>query len=324
MADQCQRIVFFLKKFYSGRKYSSKDLFKMIPEEFGQVSLRTIQRDLLVLQEMEPGLESERKGREIYYYLSRDYRSHAMPFNVSASQLLSFYVLKAHLKTFEGTMIEEELISLKSLLERIAPADVFSLESLFWDKNIGNYNYFHLDAILRRVIDAISKKKWVEVSYNTSNKGIINTFVCSLVKLFAYAGSIYTIAYVPHHDSHIALALQMIEEIKEAKGEFGKIPDFDFNSWSVNRFGVFFGRPENVLIRIQSDYAHYFVNRFWHQSQQFSYDNNGDLLLKLRVPLAKDFISWILSWGEVMTVIKPVELIKEINLKLTNTLKNYE
>ncbi|MCX7735516.1 MAG: WYL domain-containing protein [Candidatus Kapabacteria bacterium] len=324
MADQCQRLFFFLKKFYSGRKYTSKDLYDMIPSEFGQVSLRTIQRDLLVLQEMEPALESERKGREIYYYISRDYRSHTMPFNVSASQLLSFYILKAHLKTFEGTMIEEELKSLKSLLERIAPADVFSLENLFWDKNIGNYNYFHHDSILRRVIDAISKKKWVEVSYNTSNKGIINKFVCSLVKLFAYAGSIYTIAYVPHHDSHIALALQMIEEVNELKQDFGSTPPFDFTEWSINRFGVFFGRPENVLIRIKAEYSHYFLNRFWHQSQQFTFESNGDLLLKLRVPLATDFISWILSWGDVMTVIKPVELIKEINLKLNNTLKNYE
>lgn len=324
MANQCQRIVFFLKKFYSGRKYSSKDLYDMIPPEFGAVSLRTIQRDLLVLQEMEPGLESERKGRDIYYYISRDYRSHPMPFNVSASQLLSFYILKAHLKTFEGTMIEEELMSLKSLLERIAPSDVFSLESLFWDKNIGNFNYFRYDAILRRVMDAIAKGKWVEVSYNASNKGVINKFVCSLVKLFAYAGSIYAIAYIPHHDSHIALALQMIEDIVESKENLGKIPEFDFEQWSLNRFGVFFGRPENVLIKIKAEYAHYFVNRFWHQSQQFSYDSNGDLLLKLKVPLAKDFISWILSWGDAMTVIKPVELIKEINYKLNDTLKNYE
>ncbi len=44
----------------------------------------------------------------------------------------------------------------------------------------------------------------------------------------------------------------------------------------------------------------------------------------MRVPLVDDFISWIMSWGEAITVVKPKELIKILNLNLHNTLKNYE
>ncbi|ROL61786.1 WYL domain-containing protein, partial [Bacteroidetes/Chlorobi group bacterium ChocPot_Mid] len=65
-------------------------------------------------------------------------------------------------------------------------------------------------------------------------------------------------------------------------------------------------------------------NRSFHQTQKFSKDANGNLLIEMRVPLVDDFISWIMSWGEAITVVKPKELIKILNLNLHNTLKNYE
>ena len=48
------------------------------------------------------------------------------------------------------------------------------------------------------------------------------------------------------------------------------------------------------------------------------------MILEMRVPLVPDFIAWVMSWGEVITVLKPDELKKKINLKLRTMLKNYE
>lgn len=325
LQNQAARIVFMLKKFQNGHSFSSSQLKEILSHEFGSITLRTVQRDLVLLGELEPTLTSEKQGRETIWRIPRGLRTISNPLRINSSELLSLHILKAYLKTFSGTVIEDDVHHLTRKLEEIAPMDVFSIESLYWDQNIGQYDYTQKDPILRRAIKYISEKQWVDVEYDASNRGEINSYTALLRSLFTYAGFIYAVAYIPHHDSHVPLALQKIVTLNPSNSRPKvKIPLFDYAKWSQERFGVFWGKKRKVVLKIRKDYNHYFENRRWHPNQKLNYDKDGNLLLEMRVPLATDFIAWILSWSFVITVIKPVDLIKQINLKLRLTQKNYE
>jgi len=324
-ASKTERLIFVLKKFYAGYKYSVKELQKELYREFGEsISLRTMQRDLRELLNAEPLLTETKSGRKRIWKVDRFSANFTGGIRIESSELLSFYFLKAYLRTFKNTVIEEEARKLEDKIEQYAPASVISDESLYWDKNIGTYDYTQYDYLIRRAINYITNKKLAKVKYKSKKVGRPKEYSVLPRCLFTYAGALYAVAYVPKHDTNIALAIHRISELKEVGDYTEPIPEFDFVQWAENRFGVYYGKPENVRLRVDKTCADYFRNRFWHHSQKLYLDKLGNLLIDLKVPIVPDFKAWILSWGDKIKVLKPTRLKKEINYELRKTLKQYE
>ncbi|MEJ5245348.1 MAG: WYL domain-containing protein [Bacteroidota bacterium] len=324
MADQAQRIVFLLKKLQMGNKYTTSEAYEMICKEFGPHSLRTVQRDMLLLQKCEPTVNATRVGKEHLWFIPKEIRKAEAMMRIDNNEILSFYILKAHLKTFSGTVIEDDINRLVDKLEKFAPEEIYAPESLFWDQNIGYFDYSKYNDKLIDIIDAIVYKKWINIDYNTSSKGIINKILLNLRCLFTYSGALYAVAYVPKHDSHIALALHNIVKMEEVQNYKKKLPEFSFKEWTKNRFGVFYGEPKRIVLTVKPEFKHYFINRKWHQTQNIIEEEDGSLTMELKVPIGPDFISWVMSWSSAIIIKKPKELRKAIIEKLERALIDYE
>ena len=319
---QARRLVFLLKKLQAGIHYTAKELQTVyLRDGLGDYSIRTIQNDLLLLSEIEPLLQNKKEGREKRWFIERQgFRQSHLLFS---SNLLSLYVLKAQLKSFKGTFIEKELNSILEKIEKDFPNDIFSYESLFWDKNIGNYNYEKIDDLIKGIIEAISQNLCLEVKYDTAQEGIIKSYICQIKKIFTYGGFLYAAAYVPRYGYYIALAIHRIKVIKQTTSQEIEVPEFDLEEFSSIRFGVFWGEPEKIILEIKKKYVKYFENRFWHQTQKLESLKNGNMILKMEVPLSPELVSWILSWGEGIKVIEPAKLKEKILKKLKDTISNY-
>jgi predicted DNA-binding transcriptional regulator YafY len=311
------------KEFLKGEKYTSKELLNLAIKKFGSVSLRTIQRDLKLLQQCVPELESKKVMYETRWHIPAHLR-YNKGLNLKSNELLSFYILKAYLKTFEGTVIFEDAQNLAEKLEEHAPGDAFSDASFFWDQNAGQFDYTQYDDILRKVLSYLNNKKWATVSYKSIVYNEEKTYDVQFCKLFSYGGSIYASVYIPKHENFIALSLQGIQDITDAKRSYSKAPEFEFDKFTKTRFGVYTANINDVILRVDKGFVQYFKNRRWHQSQTLRWDDNGDLIIRLKVPIVPDFIAWILSWHEVMKVEHPPKLKRIVKEKLMNALKNYE
>jgi hypothetical protein len=324
MADQAQRIVFLLKKLQAGNKYTTTEAYEMICKEFGEHSLRTVQRDMVLLQKCEPAVNAVRVGKEFLWYIPKEVRYTEALIRIDTNEILSFYILKAHLKTFKGTIIEDDVNKLADKLEKFAPKEIYSSDSLFWDQNIGYFDYSNYNDKLSKIIDAIVNQKWLNIDYNTSSKGVINKILVNLRCLFTYSGALYAVAYVPKHDTHIALALHNITQIEEADNKKRNLPEFNFKEWTKYRFGVFYGEPKRVILNIKKEFKHFFINRKWHQSQVMKEEDDGSLTLEMKVPLGPDFIGWLLGWSNAIIIKKPKELKKTIIEKIKQSIENYK
>jgi len=307
-----------------GRKLTAAQLFDYFDQE---VSIRTLQRDLMTIQEAGIPLQMEReKGKENIWSFPVEYRRMIIP-QIERNELLTMHILKAFLKSFRQTTIGSDLATLLNKIEEIAPGEIYmeleGIHDLVWDQDVGHYNYDQTDGILNQVIDLIVAKKWATVTYHSSGQEVEKTYDIFPCRIFQYKGALYLAAYHPWFDQFFALTLHRINAIESTKENQHPVPEFDLAAFRRNRFGVFAGKVEQVVLEIESDYTHYFKNRTWHPSQKISTKKDGTLLIQMEVPVSPELVTWILGWHTAIKVIRPESLVEEITHKLEETLKTY-
>ncbi len=323
-SQQAKRIVFMLKKLQNGHRLSAADMHNLLADNFGEISLRSVQRDLRVLQESEETIATYNEGKTVFYYIPRMTRPGA-PVNIGGTDLLSLHILKAHLKTFKGTVIENNTKDLETKLEELAPANVYASDSMYWNKNIGQYDYSAYDKILRRIIHYITENKWVKIDYySLKNLDEVEEHICIFKSIFTYFGYLYVAAFDAKHKEYVVYAVHRIDSIDEYdKTPQVRVPKFNYEKFLKRRFGVYAGKPKRVELLVSAEYAHYFVGRFWHDSQKIKKNQDGSLTILLNVPLVPDFISWIFSWGKIIRVVSPRSLQNEVLNQAKELLKLY-
>mgnify|MGYP006284149727 CR=1 FL=1 len=323
--EQAKRVVYIFRELLKGRKMTVKEAMIELIEEFGiEISQRTVQRDFRILQSAIPILEQYKEGRNVYWSLSPIYKNPSNFMFIETNELLSFHLLKAHLKTFKGTLFEKETEDLQEKLEKLAPGEVFLDDSFYWDQNTGQYDYSDHDKTLRKVIAAIVNKEWVRVRYHSVKLDTVKEYDVSFRGLFAYAGTLYVVTYFQYFDNYEAIALQGIQSITPAKRKYEIKSEFDFQEFTKKRYGVYTGKIYFVKLLVKKKYKGYFVSRTWHRSQRTYNNDNGDLIIEMRVPIGMDLVSWILGWNKVIKVLRPVELREKVLAKAKEIIKMYK
>lgn len=320
-----QRVIRILELLSMGRYLTSSELHLAFEKE---VTLRTIQRDMITIQQAGIPLICEKNyKKENVWSFPRDYRRMILP-SIQKGELMSLYILKAYLKEFRGTKIEDNLASVIDKLEDMAPGEVYldldTTDDLVWDQDYGAYDYSQLDDLINQVINAIIKKKWIHITYQSRNENTSKTFQIFPYRLFSYHGSIYLAAYTPQHQNTISLVLQRIKSLTLAENIIDTVPPFNMEDYRNNRFGVFSGPVEKIRLRIDPRYIIYFRNRSWHPSQEVKMQNDGSMILTMEAPLSPELLTWIIGWHEGIKVISPDRLIDGILIKLKTVIKMYE
>lgn len=319
-SEQSRRIVYMLQEFIKGRAFTAADLRQELSEQTGPVSLRTIQRDLRLLQECEPSLEQIKDGREVYWKIPRSHLQ-IKALRLDSRELLSFHILKAQLKAFNGTIIEEDVRRLSRKLEDLAPGEAFAEEGFFWDQNFGMYDYSGHSEIINKLIPLIVRARWAEIDYERPARGSNRKLLLMPRKLFVFSGALYLAAYIAKHKNDITLSVHNILDVTEAGSQNRDYPDFDPKKFRRERFGVYSDQVRKIRLLIDNNYAHHFANRSWHPTQKILQHDNGNLVLKMQSPVTPELLSWIAGWHEAITVLRPddlIERVKEIHQKALN------
>ena len=66
------------------------------------------------------------------------------------------------------------------------------------------------------------------------------------------------------------------------------------------------------MLRFSKQTSPYIQERIWHESQELEAAEFGEIILRLRVGIAHELKSWILSFGPDVTVVAPSSLADEI------------
>jgi len=322
--NQISRIIEILQLFSMGRRLTCSDIRDHFDEA---VSIRTIQRDISAIQEAQIPLHKRRgDGNQVTWSFPSSYKGMIMP-AIQPNEMLALYILKAYLKTFHGTSIEQDIMSLSDKIEILSPGDVYldfqDRQELIWDQDTGQFDYQEYGLLLTEIIQHILNKSWVTVTYKSMGEKEAKIYDLFIYYVFHYHGSLYLAAYTPEHHNFITLALHRLERIEKSVNTWAAPPELNITQFREQRFGVFGGSPQAVKLKISPQFTPYFINRNWHPSQNIRHMEDGSLWLEMNVPLSPELISWILSWHEAVFVVEPDALKDMVKERLTKTLEQY-
>ena len=321
-----QRLIKILQILSSGKRITTKSLQHRFG---GNISRRTIQRDLLTLSGAGIPLQYEKiKANENSWWLDRQFRSF-FPLPLGMNEYIAIYIIRETLKVFKNTSIEKDANSLFQKIDQLVPNDIFfdfdnDITPLFEDFTVGIYDYSDANEIINDLTEAILQRRKCLTAYYNPYESVEKKFKIEPLRFIYYRGGLYVLVYSRKFDNYLILAIQRIKELKILTEKYPEDHVLDIKEFRSKRFGLFSGKAVQVKLRFSKGVRHQIEGRNWHSSQSFKNKQNGDLILTMNVGITPELISWILGWRHYVKVLKPAKLVKELILNIQQMANNYD
>lgn len=174
------------------------------------------------------------------------------------------------------------------------------------------------DDVLNEVLTALERGHCVEIEYPHGQPPSPQRLRLHPLTLAYYRGRLYLVAIAAGHDDPYAYAIHRVTQARWCRGEVATIPEgYDPEQHFSSNFGIFRRGPSaDIVLRFRPGAARYVRERQWHRSQVVAERPDGGCDLQLTLPPTPDFESWILSFGEDVTVLQPPSLRERMRQRL--------
>lgn len=213
----------------------------------------------------------------------------------------------------------ERLLETFTILDTLKLAQNFSNEIVFEQrKSLGLENIFIVVHAIKNRLEILfsHKKYWDETP---TQKTIQPYFVKEVKQRW------YIIGLDVSNQQIRTFGLDRISEINVTKTNFQKPKNVtDYNLFQYS-FGIIFEeeKPQKVLLQFSSFQANFVKALPLHHSQKIISDNEYFCVIELLIHPTYDFIMEILSMGNEVHVLEPINLKERIKNILLETLKKY-
>lgn len=305
-----------------GGNYVSMDEFVF---KFG-VTQRTVERDFERLRdEMDAPLEYDKKLNKYHYSDS----TYSIP-NVVLTEgdLFTVSTVLPLMEQYENTPLENSFRHIMSKITDMLP-DTVTVDSSFLNRDVT----FIKEAaprieeeIFNSVFKAIRSCRTINFEYRNINSQTYKKREFDAYHVLCQKGNWYVIGFDHNANDIRIFAMARIKNISIAKDTF-KIPadfklekhiDLDFGIWNNTE------PPEEYELLFDSSMANYITERQWHKGQKTVTNKDGSVTLKFKSNQKEMIFSWVMSFGKVVTVLKPESLIKRIKEECGGLLKRYK
>jgi len=288
---------------------------------------RTVYRDLEALQVAGFPIYTERvEGKNLWSLL--DTLKHQIPIPFTLTELMALYFSGDILKIFKGTVFHESLESLFHKVRTTLPQ-----ESANYLKNVEQIlhvglkpykEYGSFREIINQVNEAATKKKSVEIVYQTMGRKRLTRRKVDPYRIWFFNGTFYLIGHCHLRDELRTFALDRIKMLHLTKESFQVPAEFNLEEFLKPGFGVITGEPRKIRAWFDSDIAGYIKEKIWHESQEIHPQDDGSIVFEVYVAVTDEIKSWIMSWGAMAEVLEPESLREEIREEVEAVLQCYK
>jgi len=230
----------------------------------------------------------------------------------------------------KGYYIAIEEYSRPNFIEMLETFEVLKLSQ--FENEIKNVVFFEQKqskgtAYLKPIIYAITQRKKIKIRYEKYWEGTINYKLLEPYALKEIQNRWYLIA--KNDKNFIApYALDRIKEVNVEKSSDFIFPDnFDVAKLYQYNYGISIDndlKPGKVIFSTDNIQAKYLKSLPIHNSQKIIEETESNVVFQLDIKLGDELVYKLLSYGDRITIIKPVELINLIKEKLKILNKRYE
>ena len=319
-------ISLFAKLLFTQRSHSLIELARML-----NCSKQTVLRLVDDIRrsygvEIEEFLEGKRK----YYRIKR--RSKNIPsLNITESELCSLYMCKTFAEHLIGKeMYAEASRALEKNQSQLSDEHPLGTQH-FASFKAGSIDYTpHQDSI-RILIEAMDNHKICKITYKSIMAARAKTFYIKPLKIFSHKDSVYLHAHLARApgkpycqpEFNPLLAVHRIRKLEITDRLFEYPKNYDFEKAFKQNFGVIKEDAFDVQVEFTGWAAKYISERIWSPDQRIV-QNNGKTILTFSASSGPELISWVLSFGEEATLLKPDWLSEEVYKSIIRMQKVYQ
>ena len=295
----------------------------------GDVSVRTIWRDLAALQEAGFPLYDEKvDGRSTWRLDRRPFR-HLEDRGFTLTQLCALYFSRTLVECLAGTPFQADLRAAFAELERALPPrmrDFFDRIPAVLDAKRGPVRVRAGELphqTIARLLDATLHQRRVDMRYHSASSARTKSYTIEPYRLVYADGGLYLLAFVPEYDALRTFAVERIEALRLLEETFERRVDVDARPFEQS-LGVNMGEPTRVELDFAPAAAAYVRERLWHPSQAVQEQPDGSIRMTLDVCVDGALTSWVLGFGPAVRVLAPASLAFDIRESLRQAAARYE
>jgi len=284
-----------------------------IARELGY-TVRTVYRDLLVLEDLGVPIYQQRAGRRARWRVVEGNRRR-LALTLSWSEMLALSAGEKLLSGMAGTVFHESALRAldkvraalpKELLARVDAGRALSAE-------VGPArDYAARDGSIRRLIEAIEKRETVRLEYRSRGKRAAEVRLADPYHLHIQAAALYLFAWCHAHGEVRTFLVDRIGQVEGTGQVFARKEGFSARDRLQGTFGPWHGKAEKVRLRFSAEVAPFVAERKVHPTQQAQWRDDGTLDVTLSVPLAPAVIRWVVGFGADARVMAPRKLAQRV------------
>jgi predicted DNA-binding transcriptional regulator YafY len=287
------------------------------------VSKRSVQADLQIMRSDKLGYNAPIVvvDKKYYEYEDRKYSITNIP--ITGLDLSKLSESVEFLKQFKGFSHFKEIEGLIQKLEDHVYSKKHNQRPIIdFDRNENVKGLEFLDLIYQAILQKLALKIWYK-SYRASNalEHIIQPII-----LKEFRNRWYIIARKLNNKSIINFALDRIKKIEKTNDFFDENIDFDPNEYYKNVIGVTVepnSEAKDVKLLFDLKTAPYVITKPIHPSQKIIKESADGVIISLQVQHNFELEKEILSFGDNVKVLSPVDLKKAITSRILNAADNY-
>lgn len=124
---------------------------------------------------------------------------------------------------------------------------------------------------------------------------------------------------IRHYRVDKMIHLSVTAQPREGKESY---EGFDLAAYANTVFGMYHGRKEEIVLRVDNTLAGVIIDRFGRDVTLFS-DGDGCFRVYLRVAISPNFLSWVMGFGNKMKVLSPASVADEVRALAEEVLLTY-
>ena len=311
------------------RQYSTAKIFERCNEELLKrdfvpiTAMNSIRDDMDQIQRIYPGadIESYREGRNIYYrYADPDFSIFKTP--MKPDEIIQLTQTLRLLRRFKGMPQFDWVDEIAERLGASLKLDESSDEIVGFDENLDLEGLDNFTPLFNAIVD----KQPLKLTYQSFRMDCEETIIVHPYYLKQYNKRWFLIAWNDEYNFMANYAFDRIKRIADANVTY-KPTDVDFFDYFDEMIGVSKDtrtEPQIVKLWVSPAQWPYIKTKPLHGATQHlvSQDEHG-AVITIEVYLNYELEQLLLSFGEKVKVLEPVELRDRIKQRLTEAAKNY-
>jgi proteasome accessory factor B len=296
-----------------------------------RVSGRTIRRDLDALQSAGfPLYDTPCPGGPHLWRLAGQPFRKLTETSFSFPELCAFYANRTRLAANGGSPIDADLHSALQKVGRALSPHMRSYLDKLGDvltckpepAPVGRVDAKVQSALVETLARATVEHRRVDMDYHSFASRRVKKYTIEPQRLTFTNGGLYLYAFVPAYSQMRTFALQRIRKLKVLEETFkpGEVLEEPY----LNSLGPYSGgRVQEVEILFLASVAPYVEEREWHQSQQIVRNDDGSVVLRMKIAVDPPLRCWVLGFGHYARVLKPSALAADILEELEEAREQY-